>query len=780
MTNREETTRRPLLGAGERLSAEGLERASGGGPKYHPFTAEESYSLLRPMAQSLLVGIDEMDSRLTGPHVVIEATLRPNYLAASYLPDSLFSARQLYVVGTRNSKATHRTRTRETPDQPTKTLLVAGEPADLQHVAREVVEGPNAHPVDWEQLRKFEFLNLPQTERIVQGRPRHTPPGEIVTWEAVLSTIGRTARQRAEWGDLVFGKFVDWIDSIGGYVDTDYRRHASGLTFVPVALPAELVELAAQFNLLRGIRPMPSIRPIPISVTRAAASQQRKRETPSTGAAVTIFDGGVDSKNSALSPYTTVVDLSPEPPTADILDHGTLVTSATIYGNLTLGRSAHPRCTVDHYRVLPAPSNQNFDDALYWILDQIRATVEAHRPPIVNLSIGPDEVVDEYDEPNRWSAELDELALRHNILFVCAAGNNGQEDDQLGFNRIQVPGDMANGIAVGACNHPDSSAPLVRAPYSAVGPGRQGQRIQPTLVAFGGDSPAEPFRGFGCQGRISEAEGTSFAAPLVAHGLAELWHLLGTDRQDAALLRTFAVHFADRKKRGHKEIELGHGRAQTGYDSAFECAENTCTVLFEVDLRRSDMIGLRFPFPRTLDPATRIEMTWTLGFFSPIDPSDAADYTQVGVEATFRPHERIFSLNDATTKKKIRHVNLDTDRDLAQQLVSSGAAMLSEHPVAHPRWRRKPSEIRLRDAGKWETLMRGRVSKEALHFQGPRLDLNYLQRRAGRLMADTDRDLSAFMLLTMSAPIGVSLYDNVVAEYPVLTPVTTRALVRAS
>jgi subtilisin family serine protease len=95
----------------------------------------------------------------------------------------------------------------------------------------------------------------------------------------------------------------------------------------------------------------------------------------------------------------------------------------------------------------------------------------------VSLSLGPSLPVDDRTEPHAWTARLDEIAEQRGVLFVTAVGNNGEDDAASGLNRVQVPSDMVNALAVGACDRPASEAGWARAPYSAVGPGRPGARM---------------------------------------------------------------------------------------------------------------------------------------------------------------------------------------------------------------------------------------------------------------------------------------------------------------
>ena len=107
---------------------------------------------------------------------------------------------------------------------------------------------------------------------------------------------------------------------------------------------------------------------------------------------------------------------------------------------------------------------------------------------------------------------LDERFGRSDILATVAVGNDGESDKILGLNRIQVPADCVNALAIGACDTPGNN--WRRAPYSSVGPGRSPGLMKPDLVEFGG-SMARPFLVVtdGAVPSLEATGGTSFSSP---------------------------------------------------------------------------------------------------------------------------------------------------------------------------------------------------------------------------------------------------------------------------
>lgn len=258
--NDEHRERRPLLAGGELLSAKVQRVGKPQGDKFHPFSLDEAHRILSPQAEALRDGLDKLPAALRGRHVLFEATLHPNYLASSYYPAEVIEGMDLYVVGTRSERAPLKTAKREKPDEPTKTFIIAGEPDKVVAFAKVVETKPDAATKKWEQLREFRDIGLPKPDVIIVRRPQ-LGAGEVITWESVLSDIGRTNAELDDWSAEGFQKWTAWIEKLGGEVAVNYSRRVGGLTFVPVALNEEVLAEAARFNLLRAIRPMPQVRP---------------------------------------------------------------------------------------------------------------------------------------------------------------------------------------------------------------------------------------------------------------------------------------------------------------------------------------------------------------------------------------------------------------------------------------------------------------------------------------------------------------------------------------
>ena len=346
------------------------------------------------------------------------------------------------------------------------------------------------------------------------------------------------------------------------------------------------------------------------------------------------------------------------------------------------------------------------------------------------------------------------------VIVVVAAGNNGEGDPATGLNRVQLPGDMVNGLSVGACDTPDPDTPWARAPYSAVGPGRYGARVQPGGIAFGGLDPS-PYR-FVTPAGLGEAEGTSFATPHVTGGLAALAARLGT-RSSQNSLRAFAVHLAEESDEEPWE-HVGHGRLRRAYDGALECARNRVTVLYQGTATRDRVDRLYLPYPESIERRGNVTIRWTLAYTSPTDPTEALEYTLASLDTVFRPHQFIHT---ATEDGRSRPIHLIDEAEEVRRVFERGGS-ISDHPKS--KGRSTTGESGRRNAGKWETLRHDRVGIRAEGLARPVLDISYLAREGGALV-DTAPPLPYAVVVTIEAARDVDLYDHVLRAYAQLAPI---------
>ncbi|MGH3916799.1 MAG: S8 family peptidase [Pseudonocardiaceae bacterium] len=744
---------------------------SAGGTKFDPQTAEQAREILAPQLQELISAASQLNPQLRSDnHIYFEARLLPNYIAASQYPSTLLEQIGAIPVGSRADRSLYRTKAKQ-EESSTRRLVLAVRDEGLLEFSQLVTGNSRTRSEHeaFEEIRKFDELRISSVEPVL--RNAMDEDREFHTWEAILHPAAVLGAAPTPLDDSTLGKWFTLVDQVGGTAHRDFVRTVGGLTFSPITLDTEAVLEVAQFNPLRTIRPMPAIRPRPRFGTRSVAKLQPPTNSQpiQDHPAVAIFDGGFEEPSSVIVPRSAP-DITAEAAKQDELNHGTGVTGAALCGLALPGTNAvQPSLPVDSFRVLPAPPMPN-DLESYWILDRIKDTIIANGHKIVNLSIGPTLAVEDSMEPDRWTSELDRLAWEHDVLFIVAAGNYGNVNQATGLHRVQVPGDMANGLTVGACDGAPPAKPWARAPYSSMGPGRQGNRIQPLGVQFGG-TDAEPFPVIRADGSFLEATGTSFAAPLVTHALADLTTRL--PRANPSVLRAFAAHFAERH-RTHKKLqdELGYGRLPLNFASHLDCAPNEAHVLYVDEIKRGELIGYKVPIP---SGAGAVEVRITLAYASPVESSQPTEYTHAAhaaLELAFRPHSRIYNLRPPKGEEG-RPVTLDISSPEALSLLSAGWQVGQEPVTVGLGSSGKVPEHHLRDSGKWETVRHSRISLKVGGSFDPRLEISYVARRAGAIDNSATKVPFALLISVIDEDESgaTDLYDRIAAQYAALRPV---------
>lgn len=788
MTQVPSAPERRLLTGGETLRTELEYVNTGGGEKYEPMTAAEAREALLPRLENALETADALPAEQRAPgRLYIEAQLLPNFISASDFPEALLTRVGAVPVGSRFATGTYQTKQRARGDAATRRLVLSIEDAGLAELLNIVAAAGGETRSDraaFEEIRKLSDVGFAPAEEVIVQPLAGVDDADPMLCEAVLHPATTVNGEPVPLDEVTLERWFAFIEARGEVV-RDYVRTVGGLTFSPIYIRPRDAETVASFNPLRALRPMPAIRPRPTFGTRWT-----RRLTPPTSPApiapapqVAVFDGGVDVDAGNPSPYFPIVaaDLTPEAPDQEDLDHGTGVTGATLFGLVASGDVAPPiPLPTESFRVLPAP-NIPHDLNGYWVLDQIRDVIERGDHKIVNLSLGPEIAVEDSSEPSRWTSELDQLAWEYDALFIVASGNNGHYPEHTGLHRVQVPADMVNGLGVGATDTAAPHTPWKRAGYSSMGPGRAGCRVQPVGVQFGGDYDTQMFQVLRADGTFLEASGTSFAAPVHTHALAELTTLL--PKANPSILRSFSAHFAERPSSRHHKLrpEVGHGRFPLTFTDVLDASPDEVHVLYADEISRGEIVGYRLPVPTSSQ--TDLELRITLAYASPVEPTQPTEYTQASIEMVLRPHDQMYSYSPP---KELRpaaksETHLLTSPDAAtlrvqgwkesQEPVSKSLGTLPGMP-----------ELDLREAGKWETLRHYRINLNATAVRNPRLDISYLARRTGSLDPSA-ADVPFAILVTVIDPSqGGKLYDDAVAQFSALRAVprvASRVRVRA-
>ena len=389
-----------------------------------------------------------------------------------------------------------------------------------------------------------------------------------------------------------------------------------------------------------------------------------------------IFDGGVP-EGHPLTEWVTPYEVEGMlPATAELHEHGVAVTSAALFGHID-PKKPIPRlfAAIDHYRVLDEDPHQDLHE-LYEVLERIEGVLASQEYDFINLSIGPCLPIED-DDVHAWTAVLDDRLARTSTLAAVAVGNDGESDSATGLDRVQVPSDCVNALAVGACDTPETG--WLRAPYSSVGPGRSPGLIKPDLVGFGG-SVARPFvvLSHELDPKLTTTGGTSFATPSVVRMASGVRAHFGANLNHLAI-RSLLVHTAEVSE--HDPREVGWGRCAQDLNDIVLCADDEVRVVYQGEISPAKYIRASIPVPPA-EIRSLVNLKATICYKSQTDPHHPGNYTRAGLEVTFRPHDERFTREPASPRQQavLRIVRYGLDRGRA----SARYLEVGELPACEP------------------------------------------------------------------------------------------------
>lgn len=405
---------------------------------------------------------------------------------------------------------------------------------------------------------------------------------------------------------------------------------------------------------------------------------------------VAILDGGLPD-NHVLEPWVSnyshadaAAEDHPDGPA-----HGLGVTSAFLFGPLWPGETANrPYSYVDHHRILDNSTNDDDQYELYRTLRHLEDILLSRQYEFLNLSLGPALPIDD-DEIHPWTSLIDTYLADGDTFLTIAAGNNGESESSLSLNRIQVPSDCVNALAVGATNQVEDG--WKRAPYSAVGLGRSPGLVKPDLVAFGG-TPRQYFHVPSDRdpSKLVPTCGTSFSAPYLLRYAVGIRAILGHDISPLAI-KALLINAADQS--GHEKGEVGWGKVSSSLSEIIESPPGTARILYQGELTLGKYLRVPLPIPETgINGDVKIRATCC--FSSPVDPQDTSMYTRAGVEITFRP-------DPEKTQSFSKQKSIATEAELRA------------------------------DAGKWESVLSAELNKRGTSLHRPCFEIHYMAREGG-------------------------------------------------
>ncbi len=731
-----------LIGFGERLT-EPVLPPSGGGGAPPPYELTQARARLAPQFTQGSHEAQQLPSTACPEdRVVSTLTLHPSFIAKSHFPARLLRAAGFETVGSRPRHIVPELNMHQigkvggkpsyepsagTEERPTTELFVESTRSDLQSWANHLENQEEELHESAERIVIVEEYRLQSPQERLR-LPMDLP--EELPLEIVLHSAGAIEYR------FVLEAFEAFTRELGVDADLDRRIAVGGLCFVPTFAPASQLENLAQFSFIRVAREMPRLRLLePVGMISRAVKDvdvSLPIDQPlDPELRVAIFDGGTES-NSPLAPWVTSRDVPGiGAPVDEYLDHGMAVTSSLLFGSINSGSVLPtPFAHVDHYRVLDDKSNSDPYE-LYDVLRRIETVLSQNAYSFINLSIGPYLPIED-DEVHSWTAFLDSHLSDGRTLATVAIGNNGCNDRPSGNARIQVPGDCVNALSVGAVNSQSDS--WVRAPYSALGPGRTPGIVKPDVVTFGG-TQAEPFLTIAEDSSLIAITGTSFASPAALRTALGVRGLFG-ERLDPLALKALLIHTAEQHEQ-HNPHEYGWGRVSPELEPIVVCRDGMARVVYQGDLTPAKYLRAQLPIPvERLEG--RIKITATLVYASAVEPDQPSNYTMSGLEVVFRPDETKFGAGTSTAAKS--------------------SPFFSKKRLA--------SEAELRaDAHKWETVLHETVTKYGSSLNNPVFDIHYNARSGGHDGTSYAPKLRYAMVITVESKRTPDLYDRVLRTY---------------
>ncbi len=742
--------KRPILYKGEIYSKEIPK--GGGGPAKEP---RQSYDHARAKIVSDIKktreAIKNIPEGFKLPNeFVVSLRLDPAFSAKSYYPGALFESNTrdgaVEEIGSRIWRSEE--------EGPTgKMLFVRTTEKGLEDLEGKLNQSEAAVKKNFAlDVRKLKSLDLLAPEEQIMGIPESWDEGRL---EAVLHPFAKDK-------GIVLDRFIGLLEKSG--VDTSRvrsKQYEEGVTFVSLYANRDVLGKIAGYNPLRAIHPL-ALRKIPVtrSVIKASAPLP-PNEKDKSKVILGVFDGGLQPNNPYTEPYSERVDLMGTSPDDGDVQHGTMVTGAALYGPINDFNSKdtlpRPLISVRNFRVLPTTDEDDMD--LYEVIDAIEKTIPTQRDiSVYNISFGPiGPILD--DHISRFTFACDLLAAKQNILFCNAVGNEGDFDPEY-LRRIQSPSDMVNGLAVGAFT--TRKGQIMRAPYSCLGPGREGNKLKPDISAFGGCDHTPMHLISTEDGSKDSTSGTSFASPIVANRAAQL---VGYSNGAISPLvaRGMLIHGSESRDTSGHNNEFGHGILPENMDDFVTCKSNSFTLIYQGELEFGKFTAFKIPWINEIKTG-KVKFRWTSLVLAGVDPHSPDDYTTGSTLVSFYPHSNKFIFSKGG---KTQRLDLNIEALTAKQLIRDGWEQ-SAFPISASGAKAYTTEDELRADMKWDTVDCRHDSKMAEGVFEPMFHIHAL-RRGQRQVA---RKIKFALILTVETTVpDIDLYSQVVSKYRALVPI---------
>ncbi len=719
-----------LLGRGERLT-KGVPYHSGFGTSPPPYSWDEQRLYLQKQISDQQAYMENLPTdACPDDQVVSQLTLHPQYYSRSAFPEKMLANTQLRFIGSKPAIVRPRAgRGSELQaGVTTTTMFIAGKRSAFKALSRSIRSVNEGDQLAIE-LQKIETIR-PMTERTrIAGKiPSRDVPLELVIHFDVDVDL--------DWED----EFFDFARQSGVKINSKLQYQTRGLWFMAAHGNHEAVNQLAKFSFVRTVRPMPVMRTVDIphrmrSVRASASIMLPEEDAVDPNNPIAIFDGGLPS-NHPFGKFARAIEPAPADSIGNAIPelqaHGVAVTSAALFGSVRSHQLARPFCTVDHYRVL----GDGVDgEKLYTTMLYVEKVLSSSNYEFVSLSMGPAEVVGD-DKVTAWTAMLDDYFQQGTTLGAIAVGNDG--DEEAPHNRVQVPSDCVNAVAVGSSN--GRSARWSRAEYSSVGPGRAPGAVKPDVVMPGGVEGNE-FRFVFPNGKLGLDCGTSYSTPdLIRVGAGIRSHF----GRDISILGVRALLIHSAEQNGNPRNEVGWGMPPDDLSELTVCADGSVRVLYQGFIDPSKVIRAEIPMPSS-EILGRVKVRATFCYVCETDPHTPGDYTRAGLEIHFRP--------DKTKLPKPVGGRRPNPDFAATKSFFEGVG-------------RRTEQAQRADGFKWDTVRHAEHRFNATTLNDPTFDIHYIARQPGsKDTPSAARKLPYALVVTVSADKHPTFYNEVVARY---------------
>ncbi len=738
----------PILGRGE-LYVSDIEKRYFGGPPQYPHTYTEGKQNLLNGLSSIKESINA-NSEVFLEEKVLCVRMEPKFEAKSYAPDMLMSIDGIHPIGGRKYSIT------EQDGSEIKAKLYFAKATDdgINNLFSTLEQGKKDSFATWQnQISAVRTIDLLSHKEKIAGFASDWDSGIV---EIVLHPIVCN-------NDAAINKFLELLN----LPDNKYKisSYSDGPTFCAAECSREDLERIALFNPLRIVHPLGEINIPDLREGQFFAAPKPPSTKGKSQTIVGVLDGGADITVPLLKNYVQAFDLTDVSPQDSFISHGTSVCGAALYGALNYAQSADelpaPLVSVESYRILPQPSTGDAlqDSGLYSAIDKVEEIVP-QRPDIrlYNLSFGPRGAIID-DDISRFTYSLDNLTnLPHHPLFCVAAGNDG--DLPSPFNRVQAPADLVNGLGIGSYTF-DRKGNKVRANYSCIGPGREGCKIKPDLLEFGGSPEHPAILVSKNHGQTVANCGTSFSSPIATGKIGRIIAL--SDEISPHMARTLLIHTAETCE-DTDICETGFGFCIDDVDNIINCLDNKVVVLYSGSIEPKQNIRMPILLPNLDKIRNNALVTWTISTIGKPNPSDVDSYTSNCVEDYFYPDDRHYSYVLKTPKRITKQARLGTPEEA--KLIALGFVR-ADLPISKPP-KQFLSEDELRNQHlKWDTIVKKSRSIRASSLHNPFFILHGMSRDSF-----SNSTMQYFAAITVEIPKypGI-LYDDVLSEYRNLMPI---------